>query len=266
MSLNGSAALAIILALAAGTPSAAQVTSDWVEIPAGRIASVLSLGEPGADSAVAGFRLMRRPVTNAEFLAFVLAHPDWRRGKAPPVFVDDQYLSHWQAADTVGGTEDADSPVTRVSWFAASAYCEAQGGRLPTWLEWEYVAAADETRFDARSDPVWREKILGWYSRTGGKGLAAVGQMPPNAYGVQDLHGLVWEWVEDFNALMVSGDNRDQGDPDLLRFCGAGALSANDRENYAILMRTALLSALQADSTTRNLGFRCARETGSKSP
>lgn len=264
--MSGSAAFAIILALAAGTPSAAQVTSDWVEIPAGRITSVLSLGEPGADSAVAGFSLMRRPVSNAEFRAFVLAHPEWQRGEAPPIFVDDQYLSHWQSSTSVGGAEGEESPVTRVSWFAAGAYCAAQGGRLPTWLEWEYVAAADETRIDARSDPVWREQILGWYSRTGGKGLAPVGQMPPNAYGVQDLHGLVWEWVEDFNALMVSGDNRDQGDPDLLRFCGAGALSANDRENYAILMRTALLSSLQADSTTRNLGFRCARETRSKAP
>ncbi len=52
-------------------------------------------------------------------------------------------------------------PVTQVSWFAASAYCEAQHARLPMWAEWEYVAAADETRRDARGDPVWRERILG---------------------------------------------------------------------------------------------------------
>lgn len=260
------ATFAVILTLAAGNALAAGGGSDWVNIPAGRFTSVLALADPASESAIDSFVLMRRPVSNAEFLAFVSAQPEWQRGAAPIVFVDGQYLSHWQSATAIGDAANEASPVTRVSWFAASAYCETQGGRLPTWLEWEYVAAADETRFDARSDPAWREQILGWYSRTGGKDLAAVGQNPPNVYGVQDLHGLVWEWTEDFNSLMVSGDNREQGDPDLLRFCGAGALSANDRENYAILMRTAMLSALQADSTTRNLGFRCARDSGSKSP
>jgi formylglycine-generating enzyme required for sulfatase activity len=61
---------------------------------------------------------------------------------------------------------------------------------------------------------------------------------------------------------MVSSDNREQGDPDLLKYCGAGALSVADRENYAVLMRTALLSSLRAADTTRNLGFRCARDAG----
>lgn len=264
--MKRSAMLAMLLSLAVGHMPAAQARDNWVDIPAGRISSVLALAETGQDSVVNAFALMRRPVSNAQFLEFVQAHPQWQRGTAPPVFVDGEYLSHWVAADAIGTTAGEQAPVTRISWFAASAYCEARGGRLPTWLEWEYVAAADETRFDARSDPAWREQILGWYSRTGGTGLPVVGQHPPNAYGVQDLHGLVWEWTEDFNSLMVSGDNREQGDPDLLRFCGAGALSISDRENYAILMRTALLSALKASSTTRNLGFRCARDVGSTTP
>src|SRR5262249_19214185 len=76
--------------------------------------------------------------------------------------------------------------------------------------------------------------------------------------GVRDLHGLIWEWVEDFNSLMISGDSRTQGDPDKLAFCGSGALSAQDRENYPVLMRIAFLSSQQARSTGRTLGFRCA--------
>ena len=72
------------------------------------------------------------------------------------------------------------------------------------------------------------------------------------------MQGLVWEWVEDFNALMVGADSREQGDPDLLKFCGSGALSIQDRENYAVAMRVAFLSSLQAHDTTINLGFRCA--------
>jgi hypothetical protein len=68
-----------------------------------------------------------------------------------------------------------------------------------------------------------------------------VGTTPANVYGIRDLHGLVWEWVEDFNALMISGDSREQGDPDLLKYCGSGALALEDRENYALAMRLVLL-------------------------
>jgi hypothetical protein len=57
---------------------------------------------------------------------------------------------------------------------------------------------------------------------------------------------------------MVSGDSREQGDPDKLKFCGAGALSLQDKNNFAVLMRVAFLSALEARSTARSLGFRCA--------
>jgi formylglycine-generating enzyme required for sulfatase activity len=81
-----------------------------------------------------------------------------------------------------------------------------------------------------------------------------------NYYEVFDSHGLIWEWVDDFNAFLVSGDNREQGGADLLQFCGAGAITMEEKENYAILMRVAMLSALEASYTTRNLGFRCARQ------
>jgi formylglycine-generating enzyme required for sulfatase activity len=149
--------------------------------------------------------------------------------------------------------------VVNVSWFAADAYCEAQGARLPTWNEWEYVAAADRTRRDARSDSAWRENILNWYGRPSNRPLDLVGKSPANAYGVQDVHTLVWEWVEDYSSLLVSGDSREQKDPDLLKFCGAGAISMDDRENYAVLMRVAMLSSLNAVNSTSNLGFRCAK-------
>ena len=149
--------------------------------------------------------------------------------------------------------------MVNVSWFAASAYCEAQHARLPSWNEWEYAAAADETRTDARNDPAWRERILAWYARPSNAPLARVGKSPANAYGVQDLHGLIWEWVDDYAAMLVSGDSRDQKDPDRLKFCSAGALAVDDRENYAVLMRVAMLSSLEAANSTSNLGFRCAR-------
>ncbi len=121
-----------------------------------------------------------------------------------------------------------------------------------TWLP------PTERRRDARADPAWREQILAWYAQPSSGELAAVGGAAANAYGIQDLHGLVWEWVDDASALLVSADNREQGAADRLQFCGAAALSTDDRENYAILMRVALLSSVQAADATGNLGFRCA--------
>ena len=123
------------------------------------------------------------------------------------------------------------------------------------------MAAADELRKDARKDPVWRERILAWYSRPSNTALPRVGLQAANAWGVRDVHGLVWEWTDDHASMLVDADNRKQGDPDTAKFCGAGALSMDDRENYAVLMRVAMLSSLDGADVTRNLGFRCARNT-----
>lgn len=252
------ATLAVLLGSLPGLGFAAD--PGLAKLPGGTFESILAYEDAVGGTIIAPFALDKRPVTNAAFLRFVQDHPQWRRDKVPMVFADAGYLSHWSAAEALGPEALAEQPVTRVSWFAASAYCEARGARLPTWLEWEYAAAADEARADARSDPAWRERMLGWYSRPSSSPLPSVGQSPANVWGVQDLHGLVWEWVDDYAAMLVSSDNREQADPDRLKFCGAGALSMRDRENYAVMMRVAMLSALSASDTTRNLGFRCAHE------
>ncbi len=255
--------MAVLVATAIVNSIAADSTDRvaYANVAAAKLRSILPADPAQADVAVAGFRLSRKPVTNAEFLAFVRTHPHWQRGRAAAIFVDQNYLQHWWKPLELGADARGDQPVTSVSWFVARAYCEAQRARLPTWHEWELAAAADERMRDARADPAWRKRLLSWYSRPSSNTLNPVGKTPPNVYGIYDLHGLVWEWVEDFNALMISGDNREQGDPDLAKFCGAGALSVTDRENYAVLMRVAMLSSLQANYTTKNLGFRCAQDT-----
>jgi formylglycine-generating enzyme required for sulfatase activity len=233
--------------------------SDRAQVPGGPWRSILPTGTPQKQVSVTSFQLDRTPVTNADFLAFVRAHPQWQRGRVPTALADGGYLRDWHDALALGPAANPRQPVTGVSWFAARAYCESKDARLPTWYEWELAAAADGEVLDARQDAGWQQKILSWYSRPCREPLPDVGLQPPNTYGVHDLHGLVWEWVEDFNALMISADSREQGDPDLLRFCGSGALALEDRDNYALAMRLALLSSLQASSTTVNLGFRCAR-------
>ena len=248
----------ILLACLISTTSLAGGT--YVRIPAGEFQSVLKYEDNKGKQKMAAFEMMKQPVTNAEFLAFVQKNPQWQRGKTPKVFAEPtHYLSHWQTPLIPGAKVKPQQPVTQVSWFAASAYCEAQNARLPTWNEWEYTAAADRTRRDARSDPAWRESILSWYSKPSNTPIADVGKTPANVYGVQDLNGLVWEWTEDYSAMLVSADNRNQSDPDKSKFCGASALSMEDKENYAVMMRVAMLSSLEAVNSTSNLGFRCAK-------
>lgn len=244
-------------ALLGGWASASAAAGEYVDVPAGSFRGVLT-GNFDPDSKVARFSMRVTPVTNAEFLQFVLRHPRWRRGAAPSLLADADYLAAWAAPTELGARVAAAGPVTRVSWFAAQAYCEDEGGRLPTWLEWEYVAAADATRKDARADPAWRARILAWYGSLTDAETASVGG-EADAYGVRNMHGLVWEWVEDFNGLLLDADSRVQGDAEKLRFCGAGALTMKDREDYALLMRIALLTSLEAAGSTANLGFRCVR-------
>lgn len=264
--------LALVLAVLNGHGQAWAATAQPNVVPAayrtvagGTNTTLLPPDGKKAPVTVSDFSLRVLPVTVAEFSNFINHQPQWSKSRlAGGSLADGQYLRVW-SADTAPGSARPLQPVTDVSWFAAQAYCHSEGARLPTWHEWEYAAAANSQRRDARNDSLWRAHILDWYGQTS-KALPAVGKTPKNVYGIQDLHGLIWEWVDDFGALMVGGDNRAQGDTDTLQFCGAGALSANDRENYPILMRIAMLSSLTAASTNRNLGFRCARDASGAKP
>src|SRR5262245_17825097 len=219
-------AFGVTQAMAAGTPAraVAHPASIDVYVKGGTFESVLPPAPGVKQATVKSFSIDRTPITNREFARFVREHPQWQRDRVPRAFADDKYLSHWTSA-TEPGAAVLDKPVVDVSWFAASAYCEARGARLPTWYEWEYVAAASETSHDARKDDAWRQKILGWYARAATGELPDVGRGAANFYGVKDLHGVTWEWVDDAGSMLVSADNRQQGDPDTLRFCGSGALT-----------------------------------------
>ncbi len=236
--------------------------ADYLPVPGGRFRSALPVDDKPVT--VAPFLLRSQPVTNAEFQAFVSRQPQWQRGKVPSLLAGGSYLSHWTDPVRLGDIAP-NIPVTHVSWFAASAFCESEGARLPRWHEWELAAAADAQRADARQDPAWRARILRWYERP------ATGSLPPvgrdaNLWGITDLHGAIYEWVEDFNGLFVTVDSRSQGEQKTLETCGAAALSLDDRENYAILMRIAMLSALAGRDTLSTLGFRCARDVPATPP
>ncbi|MGC5848780.1 formylglycine-generating enzyme family protein [Ralstonia pseudosolanacearum] len=256
-----------ITAVLAALASAAAQGAAYVRLPGGDFDSVLPQNAPGQPQRVRiePFELRATPVTVADFQAFLQTHEAWRRDRVPEVFAGPAYLADWADALHPAPQASPQAPVTGVSWFAARAYCESEGARLPTWLEWESAAAADATRADARDDPQWRQRILTWYERPAARVLPPVGG-PPDVHGARDLHGLIWEWVDDFNALFISGDSRTQGDPDKQKFCGAGAISIVRRDSYAVLMRVALLSSLGGTDATGSLGFRCARTLNGDPP
>jgi len=249
----------ILLAVAASVPAlAAAPRARPVPVGPGVYRPIFPVSDAEREVAVPRFWLDRVPVTNADYLAFVTAEPAWQRGRIRPLQADDGYLAHWRAPDEPGARAPADAPVVRVSWFAARAYCAWRGGRLPVEREWELAAVAGERVRDASRDPARNAALLAWYQAPSPEVLGAVGRDRANAWGVHDLHGLIWEWIDDFGAALVAADDRDRGDGDRLRFCGAGAARATDVGGYAAFLRLAYRSALDARYTGGLLGFRCA--------
>lgn len=233
----------------AGTGTVAEYRS----IAGGPLRSVLPADGVAADAQVKPYQLRSRLVTNREFKVFLQTSPIWRREQAPALFTAPGYLSRIDDADD-------EAPVIQVSWYAAQAYCASEQARLPRWYEWEFAAKADATQPDARDDDAWLSNILRWYADAGKTPPGRVASTPANYYGVHDTHGLVWEWVEDYSGLFVNADSRSSGEKKQLDYCGGAAVSLQDRRNYAVLMRLALLSAMEARQGGANLGFRCARD------
>ena len=251
----------LALALFAGAMPARgeEAGGMMVTIPAGSFAPLLRGKDEPERVAVASFRLDARPVTNAEFLAFVQANPKWQRARVSPLFADVGYLAHWAGDLELGPQAPAAAPVVRVSWFAARAYAKWAGKRLPTTAEWERAASAGFATVDGATEPGFSAMVLGWFARPAPAVLPPAGSGRANFFGAHDLLDGVWEWVDDFNTAMVTGESR--GDTGLERtlFCGAGAASARDLTNYPAFMRAGLRSSLRASYVVPNLGFRCAQ-------
>lgn len=231
-----------------------------VQIPAGAYTPLQRAANDTPQVAVASFLLEILPVTNAEFLAFVTAVPKWRRSQVSRLFADATYLGPWTSDLEPGRNAPADAPVVNVSWFAARAYAHWHGRRLPTIAEWEFAAGAGYTSPDGRKDEQLNRDLYAWLARPVPAVLTSVAQGRPNFYGVRDLHGLVWEWVDDFNSAMVTGESRADSGLDRDLFCGAASIGAKDTTDYAAFMRQALRSSLKANNTTTSLGFRCAAD------
>jgi formylglycine-generating enzyme required for sulfatase activity len=114
----------------------------------------------------------------------------------------------WQAVTWPNPSQfkgDRNRPVEQVSWEDAQEFIRQlnvkEGGaryRLPTEAEWEYACRAGSTTAYSFGDDPRQLDAYGWYSRKSGGTPHPVGQLKPNAWGLYDMHGNVFEWVKDW--------------------------------------------------------------------
>ncbi len=135
----------------------------------------------------------------------------------------------WEAVmgNNPSETKGAKLPVTDVSWedcqeFIKKLNAKTNGGyRLPTEAEWEYACRAGTTTAYSFGDKITPKDANYWDSKIGKS--VAVGSYKPNAFGLYDMHGNVWEWCEDWYGDIPSGSgNRSEGASNGRMPCVAG--------------------------------------------
>ena len=205
------------------TVSRADVSAGMVLIPGGEFQMGNSDSEaydhekPVHTVYVDAFYMDKYEVTNAQFKAFVDANPQWRKDRIPRAYHDGDYLNLWTGNRYPNGKSNY--PVVYVSWYAAMAYAQWVGKRLPTEAEWEKAARGGflvgkkypwgniapngtqcnfaDKNLSEHWDENWGENWSDENADDGYYQVAPIGSYPPNSYGLYDMAGNVWEWCLD---------------------------------------------------------------------
>lgn len=139
---------------------------------------------------VDAFYIDKYEVTNAQYKKFVDVNPQWRKNSIPRAYHNGSYLSDWNQNEYPIGK--GEHPVTYVSWYAAMAYAQWAGKRLPTEAEWEKAARGKGV---GQRYP-WGNSIDSDKANYGTHRTTRVGTYPAN-HGLYDMAGNVTEWCLD---------------------------------------------------------------------
>jgi formylglycine-generating enzyme required for sulfatase activity/predicted phosphodiesterase len=187
------------------------------------------------------FLLGKYQVTNQEYQRFLEANP---KVKPPGYWSNSQF-------------NDPQQPVVGVSWEDAQVFCRWAGGRLPTETEWEYACRAGSKGKYCFGDEEAKLGEYAWYSKNSGGKTHPVGQKQPNAWGLYDVHGNVWEWCQDWFASdyyqrspKVDPTGPEQGTARVLR---GGSWDRDTPRDLSCSYRNRDLPVTRFS----NIGFRC---------
>ncbi len=216
------------------------------------------------------FYIDKYPVTNAQYKAFVDANPQWSKPRGfikfiPARYHDDYYLLHWNK--NYYPESKADHPVVHISWYAAMAYAEWIGKRLPTESEWEKAARGGL----AGQKYPWGNLIdtdMANFAKNVGQ-TTSIGEYPANGYDLYDMAGNVWEWCLDKwdngfyesspSTNPISGDSVDSIMDNFTKFETSRVLRGGSWYNTAENVRVTKRSGAPPEYTNANIGFRCVQ-------
>jgi formylglycine-generating enzyme required for sulfatase activity len=157
-----------------------------------------------------------------------------------------------------------DRPVEQVSWSDVQEFLAVLNGRrdgyryrLPTEAEWEYAARAGTTgAYFASLD------AIAWYGANSGGQSHPVGQKQPNAWGLHDMQGNVWEWCQDW---YQDDYYRKLGEPKAVDPRGPASgqqrvLRGGSWYKFLWFLRVSSRFAFRPSGRFPHVGFRCVRQ------
>jgi formylglycine-generating enzyme required for sulfatase activity len=152
------------------------------------------------------------------------------------------------------GLKGANRPAKTVTWDEARDYCRAIGGRLPTEAEWEYAARAGSTQ--PRYGDIDR---IAWYSGNSGAQTHDVGQKQPNAFGLYDMLGNVWQWIADWYDEKYYQRSQDR-DPTCPTSGKYRVLRGGSWSDHPRNVRVSSRDRYEPGDRSDIIGFRCVGE------
>jgi formylglycine-generating enzyme required for sulfatase activity len=161
---------------------------------------------------------------------------------------------------------NADLPVEKVSWDDAVDFCKKLSDlpeekkanreyRLPTETEWEYACRAGSKTIYSFDDEEGLLPEYGWFKRNSSNRTHTVGLLEPNAWGLYDMHGNVWEWCSDWYGEYPKGAVSDQSGPTIGK---ARVDRGGDWNSEAAFCRSAFRDRSQPLDRSTTQGFRVA--------